>query len=36
MPTLHGAEAVLNEGPLVHADTLLPVDVTRAFIEELM
>jgi len=36
LPTLHGAEAVLNAGPLVHADSQIPADVSRAFIEELM
>jgi 2-oxoglutarate ferredoxin oxidoreductase subunit beta len=36
VPTLHGAEPVLDTGPLAHADTRIPRDVTRAFIEELM
>ena len=36
VPTLHGAEPVLNTGPLAHADTRIPMDVTRAFVEELM
>ncbi len=36
VPTLHGAEPVLDAGPLVHADMRMPRDVTRAFIEELM
>jgi len=36
VPTLHGAEPVLNEGPLVHRDPRLPLDVARSFIEELM
>jgi len=36
VPTLHGAEPVLNAGPLAHADTRIPVDVTQAFVEELM
>src|SRR6202048_5025060 len=35
VPTLHGAEPVLNAGPLVHADVRIPVDETRAFVEEL-
>jgi 2-oxoglutarate ferredoxin oxidoreductase subunit beta len=35
MPTLHGAEPVLNEGPLVHRDPGVPLDVARSFIEEL-
>jgi len=34
--TLHGAEPVLNEGPLVHQDLRVPSDVARSFIEELM
>jgi hypothetical protein len=34
--TLHGAEPVLNEGPLVHQDTTVPLEVARSFIEELM
>ena len=36
VPTLHGAESVLNEGPLVHSDTRIPPDLARSFIEELM
>jgi len=36
VPTLHGAELVRNAGPLAHADTPIPVDVTRAFVEEFM
>jgi 2-oxoglutarate ferredoxin oxidoreductase subunit beta len=36
VPTLHGAEPVLDEGPLVRAGTRIPGDITRAFIEELM
>jgi len=36
VPTLHGAEPVLNEGPLVHLDPKVPPDVARSFIEELM
>jgi 2-oxoglutarate ferredoxin oxidoreductase subunit beta len=36
VPTLHGAEPVLDAGPLAHADTRIPGDVTRAFIDELM
>jgi 2-oxoglutarate ferredoxin oxidoreductase subunit beta len=36
VPTLHGAEPVLNAGPLAHAGLRIPVDVTRAFVEELM
>jgi 2-oxoglutarate ferredoxin oxidoreductase subunit beta len=36
VPTLHGAEPVLDAGPLAHADIRIPRDVTRAFVEELM
>jgi 2-oxoglutarate ferredoxin oxidoreductase subunit beta len=36
VPTLHGAEPVLDDGPLTHADVRIPKDVTSAFIEELM
>jgi 2-oxoglutarate ferredoxin oxidoreductase subunit beta len=36
IPTLHGAEPVLNEGPLVQRDPRVPPDVARTFIEELM
>jgi 2-oxoglutarate ferredoxin oxidoreductase subunit beta len=36
VPTLHGAEPVLNEGALVHRDLRVPPDVARSFIEELM
>ena len=36
VPTLHGAEPVLNAGPLVHTGLRIPVGVTRAFVEELM
>jgi 2-oxoglutarate ferredoxin oxidoreductase subunit beta len=34
--TLHGAEPVLNEGPLVHHDLRVPLDAARSFVEELM
>jgi 2-oxoglutarate ferredoxin oxidoreductase subunit beta len=34
--TLHGAEPVLNDGPLVSRDLQVPSDVARSFIEELM
>src|SRR5207245_10036476 len=34
--TLHGAEPVLNDGPLVHLDPRVPADVARSFVEELM
>jgi len=36
VPTLHGAEPVLNEGPLVHSDPRVLPEVARSFIEELM
>jgi 2-oxoglutarate/2-oxoacid ferredoxin oxidoreductase subunit beta len=36
VPTLHGAEPVLNEGPLVHHDLRVPSDAARSFVEELM
>ena len=36
VPTLHGAEPVLNEGPLTRRSTRLPEAVTRSFVEELM
>jgi 2-oxoglutarate ferredoxin oxidoreductase subunit beta len=36
VPTLHGAEPVLNEGPLVHRDPRVPLEMGRSFIEELM
>jgi 2-oxoglutarate/2-oxoacid ferredoxin oxidoreductase subunit beta len=36
VPTLHGAEPVLNAGPLRQADIRIPVEVIRAFVEELM
>src|SRR5205807_758628 len=36
VPTLHGAESVLNAGPLVHNAAPIPPEVSRAFIEELM
>jgi 2-oxoglutarate/2-oxoacid ferredoxin oxidoreductase subunit beta len=36
VPTLHGAEPVLNEGPLVHQQRQVPAEVARSFIEELM
>ena len=36
VPTLHGAEPVLNAGPLVHNAAPIPPEVSRAFIEELM
>jgi len=36
VPTLHDAEPVLKEGPLVHRDPRVPANVARSFIEELM
>jgi len=36
LPALHEAEPVLNAAPLAHADTRIPADVSRAFVEELM
>jgi 2-oxoglutarate ferredoxin oxidoreductase subunit beta len=36
VPRLHGAEPVLNAGPLLHADTRIPPDVAHSFVEELM
>jgi 2-oxoglutarate ferredoxin oxidoreductase subunit beta len=36
VPSLHGAEPVLNAGPLVQADMRIALDVTRSFVEELM
>jgi 2-oxoglutarate ferredoxin oxidoreductase subunit beta len=36
VPSLHAAEPVLNAGPLVRADTRIPLDVTGSFVEELM
>jgi 2-oxoglutarate ferredoxin oxidoreductase subunit beta len=34
--SLHAAEPVLNDGPLVHREPRVPPNVARAFIEELM
>jgi len=34
--SLHASEPVLQEGPLVHQDPRVPLDVARTFIEELM
>jgi len=36
LPTLHGAEPVLNAGPLVSQDTRIPPDIAKSFIDELM
>ena len=36
LPSLHAAEEVLKEGPLVHRDPRVPSEVARSFVEELM
>ena len=36
VPSLHAAEPVLSEGPLVRLDPRVPQDAARGFIEELM
>jgi len=36
LPSLHAAEPVVNERPLVQADAHIPRDVARSFVEELM
>jgi len=36
LPSLHAAEPVLSEGPLVHQDPRVPSEVARSFVEELM
>jgi 2-oxoglutarate ferredoxin oxidoreductase subunit beta len=36
VPAAHDAEPVLNAGPLVHQEMLIPEDVVKAFIDELM
>jgi 2-oxoglutarate/2-oxoacid ferredoxin oxidoreductase subunit beta len=36
LPTLHGAEPVLNAGPLVKQDNRIPADIAKSFIDELM
>ena len=36
VPTLHGAEPVLNSGPLVHQSNRIPPEVAQGFIAELM
>jgi 2-oxoglutarate/2-oxoacid ferredoxin oxidoreductase subunit beta len=36
LPSLHAAEPVLKNGPLVKQDNRLPADVAKAFIDELM
>jgi 2-oxoglutarate/2-oxoacid ferredoxin oxidoreductase subunit beta len=36
LPSLHAAEPVLGEGPLVDRDLHLPPEVARSFVEELM
>jgi 2-oxoglutarate/2-oxoacid ferredoxin oxidoreductase subunit beta len=36
VPSLHEAEPVLNQGPLVYQEARVPTEVARTFIEELM
>jgi 2-oxoglutarate ferredoxin oxidoreductase subunit beta len=36
LPSLHAAEPVLKEQPLLHLDVRVPADMARSFIEELM
>lgn len=36
IPTLHGAEPVLNAGPLAHQSNRIPPEVSQSFIAELM
>jgi 2-oxoglutarate/2-oxoacid ferredoxin oxidoreductase subunit beta len=36
LPSLHGADPVLNSGPLVHQENRLPPEVAKAFVDELM
>jgi 2-oxoglutarate/2-oxoacid ferredoxin oxidoreductase subunit beta len=36
LPTLHGAEPVLKNGPLVKQDNQIPADIAKSFIDELM
>jgi 2-oxoglutarate ferredoxin oxidoreductase subunit beta len=36
VPTLHGAEPVLNSGPLAHQSNRIPPEVAKSFIDELM
>jgi len=36
VPAAHDAEPVLNAGPLVHQEMLIPEDVAKAFVDELM
>jgi 2-oxoglutarate/2-oxoacid ferredoxin oxidoreductase subunit beta len=36
VPTLHGAEPVLNAGPLVHQSDRIPPEIAKSFIDELM
>jgi 2-oxoglutarate ferredoxin oxidoreductase subunit beta len=36
LPSLHAAEPVLKEQPLLHLDVRVPTDMARSFIEELM
>jgi 2-oxoglutarate ferredoxin oxidoreductase subunit beta len=36
LPSLHEAEPVLSDGPLIHRDPRVPPEVGRSFVEELM
>ena len=36
IPSLHTAEPILNEGPLINRDTRVPSDAAQSFIQELM
>ena len=36
LPTLHGAEPVLKNEPLVKQDIRVPADIAKSFIDELM
>jgi 2-oxoglutarate ferredoxin oxidoreductase subunit beta len=36
LPSLHAAEPVLSQGPLVRRDTCIPPEVARSFVAELM
>jgi 2-oxoglutarate ferredoxin oxidoreductase subunit beta len=36
VPSLHAAEPVLSQGPLVEVPLHVPADAARSFVEELM
>jgi len=36
VPTLHGSEPVLNQGPLVHQHNRVTPEAAKSFIDELM